>query len=51
VQNVLEDWHLHLLTESVLLVLSELVTNAGAPRGALSYPRFNRDELKGGSWA
>jgi hypothetical protein len=30
VRNVLEDWRLHLLTESVLLVLSELVTNAVA---------------------
>lgn len=31
-------------------VVSELATNAGAPRGALSYPRRSREELKGGSW-
>lgn len=32
-------------------VVSELVTNACAPRGALSYPQLNWEELKGGSWA
>lgn len=32
-------------------VVSELATNAGAPRGALLYPRLSREELKGGSWA
>jgi hypothetical protein len=37
VRNVLEDWHLHLLTESVLLVLSELVTNAVAATSAASW--------------
>ncbi|MGH3191785.1 MAG: hypothetical protein ACRDOL_31965 [Streptosporangiaceae bacterium] len=31
-------------------VASELVTNAGAPRGALSYPRPSREELEGGFW-
>jgi anti-sigma regulatory factor (Ser/Thr protein kinase) len=30
VRNALQDWHLHMLAESVLLVLSELVTNAVA---------------------
>lgn len=29
---------------------SELVTNASAPRGALSYPRCSREELEGCSW-
>jgi hypothetical protein len=33
-----------------VLVVSELVTNARAPRGALSYPRCSREELEGGSW-
>jgi hypothetical protein len=33
------------------LVVSELVTNGDAPRGALLYPRYSREELKGGSWA
>ncbi|GAA1898738.1 hypothetical protein GCM10009736_78960 [Actinomadura bangladeshensis] len=32
------------------LVVCELVTNACAPRGALSYPRLSREELKGGFW-
>ncbi|GAA1859291.1 hypothetical protein [Actinomadura bangladeshensis] len=32
------------------VVVSELVTNACAPRGALSYPRLSREELKGGFW-
>jgi hypothetical protein len=32
------------------LIASELVTNAGAPRGALSYPRCSREELEGGFW-
>jgi hypothetical protein len=36
--------------ESLLLLASELATNASAPRGALSYPRCSRDELEGGSW-
>jgi hypothetical protein len=37
--------------DDALLCLSELVTNANAPRGALLYPRRSREELKGGSWA
>ena len=36
--------------DDVILLTSELATNAGAPRGALSYPRCSRDELEGGSW-
>jgi hypothetical protein len=32
------------------LCVSEAVTNGGAPRGALSYPRRSREELKGGFW-
>jgi len=31
--------------------ITELYTKSGAPRGALSYPRRSREELKGGSWA
>ncbi|MFI6505920.1 hypothetical protein [Nonomuraea typhae] len=31
--------------------VTELYTTAGAPRGALLYPRRSREELKGGSWA
>jgi hypothetical protein len=38
------------LIEDARLIASELVTNARAPRGALSYPRHSREELKGGSW-
>jgi hypothetical protein len=37
--------------DDALLCLSELATNAHAPRGALLYPRRSREELKGGSWA
>ena len=37
--------------ETAALLVSELVTNASAPRGALLYPRYSREELKGGSWA
>ncbi|WP_433358805.1 radical SAM protein [Streptosporangium sp. CA-115845] len=29
----------------------EVYSNLGAPRGAPSYPRLSREELKGGSWA
>jgi hypothetical protein len=36
--------------EAAELVTSELVTNASAPRGALSYPRWSREELEGGFW-
>jgi hypothetical protein len=38
------------LVDDARLMVSELVTNSGAPRGALSYPRHSREELKGGSW-
>jgi len=31
--------------------ITDAYTKAGAPRGALSYPRRSREELKGGSWA
>jgi hypothetical protein len=34
-----------------LVCVSELATNADAPRGALSYSRRSREELEGGSWA
>lgn len=27
-----------------------IYTDVRAPRGALSYPRLSREELKGGSW-
>ena len=37
--------------DPALLIMSELVTNADAPRGALSYSRFSREELEGGFWA
>ena len=37
--------------DDALLCVSELATNADAPRGALLYPRCSREELKGGSWA
>ena len=37
--------------DDAVVVLSELFTNAHAPRGALLYPRCSREELKGGSWA
>jgi hypothetical protein len=51
---VLGGWgiagHGDLVGTSTLLV-SELSTNVGAPRGALSYPRRSRDEPEGGSWA
>jgi hypothetical protein len=33
------------------VIASELVTNVSAPRSALLYPRFSREELKGGFWA
>jgi len=36
--------------DDAAVITSELVTNAGAPRGALSYPRCSREELEGGSW-
>ncbi|WUI02152.1 hypothetical protein OHR68_10195 [Spirillospora sp. NBC_00431] len=39
------------LIDDSVVVMSEIVTNAGAPRGVPSYPRYSREELKGGSWA
>ena len=44
------DWQLDHLADTAQLIMSELAANAGAPRGALSYPRFSREERKGGSW-
>ncbi|WP_433515935.1 hypothetical protein ACQP2T_10330 [Nonomuraea sp. CA-143628] len=41
----------HRDVENARLIVSELTTNARAPRGALLYPRLSREELKGGSWA
>ena len=49
--RVTRRWSLQDLAEDTQLIVSELTTNASAPRGALSYPRYNREELKGGSWA
>jgi hypothetical protein len=37
--------------DDLALAVSELASNADAPRGALSYPRCSREELKGGFWA
>lgn len=37
--------------DDAALCLSELASNADAPRGALLYPRCSREGLKGGSWA
>jgi hypothetical protein len=48
---VLSEWGLAPLADTTELLVSELVTNADAPRGALLYPRCSREELKGGSWA
>lgn len=42
--------HLPLACDAAVCV-SELATNADAPRGALSYSRRSREGLKGGSWA
>jgi hypothetical protein len=38
------------LMDDARLMVSELVTNSSAPRGALSYPRRSREKLKGGFW-
>jgi hypothetical protein len=51
VRHLLREWDLAQLAEQAELVVSELLTNADAPRGALLYPRYSREELKGGSWA
>jgi hypothetical protein len=50
-RQVLWEWGLGAAAETVELLVSELVTNGHAPRGALLYPRCSREELKGGSWA
>ncbi len=50
-QLVTWEWGLGELSDTCALVVSELVTNSGAPRGALSYPRCSREKLKGGFWA
>ena len=47
----LSEWSLPEFEIVASVIVSELVTNARAPRCALSYPRCSRDELKGGSWA
>ena len=49
-RNVMNECGLAAVTEDVELIISKPVTNAGAPRGALSYPRHSREELEGGSW-
>ncbi|MFC4013140.1 hypothetical protein ACFOY2_38345 [Nonomuraea purpurea] len=41
----------HQDVDNAQLIVSELISNASAPRGALLYPRLSREELKGGSWA
>ena len=43
------DWQIDHLADTAQLIMSELASNASAPRGALSYPRFSREERKGGS--
>jgi hypothetical protein len=49
--SVLHEWGMRALVDDAAMIVSELITNAGAPRGALTYPRCSREELKGGSWA
>jgi serine/threonine-protein kinase RsbW len=49
-RKYLRYWKAEELTDSGTLLLSELLTNAGAPRGALLYPRSNREELEECSW-
>ena len=51
VRHILTEWGLTALIDDAVLITSELLTNAHAPRGALLYPRCSREELKGGSWA
>jgi hypothetical protein len=50
-RHTLAAWRLGQIADDTELVVSELLTNASAPRGALLYPRYSREELKGGSWA
>ena len=47
--KAIADWGIPQLDENAAIAVSELATNACAPRGALSYPRFSREERKGGS--
>jgi hypothetical protein len=49
-RQIVWEWALTPLTEPVEHVVSELITNSGAPRGALSYPWRSREELEGGFW-
>jgi hypothetical protein len=51
VRQLLWEWRHAELAQDASVVVSELITNANAPRGALLYPRRSREELKGGSWA
>src|SRR6266487_541547 len=50
-KEVLWEWKLDQLADNAEILVSELLTNASAPRGALSYPRCSREKLKGGFWA
>jgi hypothetical protein len=50
IRAALEHRGLGSYADDAASIASELVTNASAPRGALSYPRCSRDELEGGSW-
>ena len=45
--SALAQWDALMLADDVELVVSELVTNSRAPRGALPYPRRSREELEG----
>jgi hypothetical protein len=51
IRLALADWNIRDIIDNALIITAELVANARAPRGALSYPRLSREELKGGSWA
>ncbi|WUI02883.1 hypothetical protein OHR68_14100 [Spirillospora sp. NBC_00431] len=50
-KRTLQWWQAPQVVDDMLTVGTELVTNASAPRGVPSYPRYSREELKGGSWA
>jgi hypothetical protein len=58
--DLLQKYEAHQLAERVAAAgeqdatarrITDLYAKAGAPRGALLYPRFSREELEGGSWA
>ena len=49
-KNIFREWDLAHVADDAELIVSELMTNARAPRGALSYPRCSREELEGGFW-